>query len=60
LIADRSWREPSSNSKGERACLDGLRIGLFELMGMPLLADYLEDALSQFGLSCEEFEIGQL
>jgi uncharacterized protein DUF3775 len=24
------------------------------LLGMPLLADYLEDALSQFGISCEE------
>jgi len=24
------------------------------LLGMPLLADYLEDALAQFGLSCEE------
>jgi hypothetical protein len=24
------------------------------LLGMPLLADYLEEALSQFGISCEE------
>ena len=24
------------------------------LLGMPLLADYLDEALSQFGLSCEE------
>jgi len=24
------------------------------LLGMPLLADYLEEALSQFGVSCEE------
>ncbi len=24
------------------------------LLGMPLLADHLEDALSQFGISCEE------
>jgi len=26
------------------------------LLGMPLLASYLEDALSQFDLSCEDFE----
>jgi hypothetical protein len=24
------------------------------LLGMPLLADYLEEAMSQFGISCEE------
>lgn len=30
------------------------------LLGMPLLADDLEDGLSQFGKSCEEFEIGRL
>lgn len=30
------------------------------LMGMPLLPNHLEDALSQFGLSCEEFEKGRL
>lgn len=24
------------------------------ILGMPLLADYLEEALSQFGISCEE------
>jgi hypothetical protein len=24
------------------------------LLGMPLLADYLEEAISQFGISCEE------
>lgn len=26
------------------------------LLGMPLLADYLEEGLEQFGHSCEEFE----
>ena len=26
------------------------------LLGMPLLPDYLEDALAEFGRSCEEFE----
>jgi hypothetical protein len=30
------------------------------LLGMPLLPDHLEDALSQLGRSCEEFEIGRL
>ena len=30
------------------------------LLGMPLLPDHLEDALSQFGSSCEEFEMGHL
>jgi hypothetical protein len=30
------------------------------LLGMPLLPDHLEDGLSQFGLSCEEFEMGHL
>jgi len=24
------------------------------LLGMPLLADYLEEAISQFGISCDE------
>ena len=30
------------------------------LLGIPLLADYLEEGLAQFGLSCEEFEMGRL
>ena len=30
------------------------------LIGTPLLADYLENALSEFGLSCDEFEIGRM
>ena len=30
------------------------------LLGMPLLPDHLEDALSELGLSCEEFETGRL
>jgi hypothetical protein len=30
------------------------------LMGEPLLSDYLEEGLSQFGMSCTEFEIGRL
>jgi Protein of unknown function (DUF3775) len=30
------------------------------LIGTPLLGDYLEEGLSQFGLSCEEFELGRM
>ena len=30
------------------------------LMGEPLLGDYLEEGLSQFGISCTEFEINRL
>jgi hypothetical protein len=30
------------------------------LLGTPLLADYLEDGLGAFGLSCEEFELGHM
>ena len=30
------------------------------LLGMPLLADHLEEGLSLLGMSCEEFEIGRL
>jgi hypothetical protein len=30
------------------------------LLGTPLLADFLEEGLAQFGLSCEEFELGRM
>ena len=30
------------------------------LLGMPMLADFLEEGLSVLGHSCEEFEIGRL
>jgi len=30
------------------------------LLGKPMLADHLEDGLSEFGCSCEEFEKGHL
>ena len=30
------------------------------LLGEPLLSDHLEDGLSQFGFTCEDFEIGRL
>ncbi len=35
------------------------RIGAY-LLGEPLLSDYLDEGLSQFGFSCAEFEIGRL
>ncbi|WP_395711284.1 DUF3775 domain-containing protein [Reyranella sp.] len=30
------------------------------LLGMPMLADFVEEGLSMLGRSCEEFEIGRL
>jgi hypothetical protein len=30
------------------------------MLGVPLLADYLDEGLAAFGLSCEEFEMGRL
>ena len=30
------------------------------LLGTPLLPDYLEGGLAEFGLSCNEFELGRL
>jgi hypothetical protein len=30
------------------------------LLGEPLLADHLEEGISQFGFTCEDFEIGRL
>ena len=30
------------------------------LLGMPLVSDYLEEGLSLFGLSCEDYEINRL
>jgi hypothetical protein len=30
------------------------------LLGTPLLADYLEEGLAKFGLSCEAFEMGRM
>lgn len=30
------------------------------LLGMPVLADYLEEGMTQFGLSCDDYELGRL
>ena len=31
-----------------------------DLLGMPLMGDFLEEGLSMLGHSCEEFEMGRL
>jgi hypothetical protein len=49
------WSEMRSEGHREHAG----RIAAY-LIGEPLLSDYLEEALSQFGFSCAEFEIGRL
>jgi hypothetical protein len=60
LVADlgysaRDWltvREEAARAHNERTAN--------YLLGMPLVGDYLEEGLSMFGYSCEEFEIGRL
>jgi len=37
----------------------GHRVAAY-LLGEPLVSDYLEEGLAQFGFSCAEFEIGRL
>lgn len=36
------------------------RDAIRHLTGIPLLSDYLEEGLSAFGYSCEEYEMGRL
>jgi hypothetical protein len=45
--------------RGEAARAHNKRTAAY-LLGMPTLGDYLEDGLSDFGRSCEEFEMGRL
>ena len=45
--------------RGEAARVHNRRSADY-LLGMPLLADHLEEALSQFGHSCEDYEMGRL
>jgi hypothetical protein len=52
-IAD--WAE----LRAEAARAHNMRTASY-LLGTPMLPDYLEEALSQFGGSCEEFESGHL
>ncbi|MDK1494489.1 DUF3775 domain-containing protein [Sinorhizobium sp. 7-81] len=35
------------------------RTGVY-LLGIPLLADYLEEALAEFGETCQDYEMGRL
>src|ERR1700747_2873454 len=49
------WRE----LRAEAARAHNKRTAAY-LLGMPLLADHLEGALSQFDRSCDDFEMGHL
>lgn len=51
----RDWQE----LRGEAERAHNERTASY-LLGMPLLPDHLEEGLSMFGKSCEEFEIGRL
>ena len=48
------WDDNARRSQGEHAG----NVAAY-LLGEPMLGDYLEEALSQFGFSCAEFEIRQ-
>ncbi len=50
-----NWRE----LRAEAARAHNRRTARY-LLGNPLLSDHLEEGLSQFGRSCEEYEIGRL
>lgn len=45
--------------RGEAARAHNTRTASY-LLGMPLLGDHLEEGLSQFGGSCQDFEMGHL
>ena len=51
----RDWQE----LRGEAERAHNERTAAY-LLGMPLLPDHLEEGLSMFGKSCEEFEMGRL
>jgi hypothetical protein len=51
--------EDWSDLRAEAARAHNKRTAAY-LLGMPLLADHLEEALSQFGQSCDDFEMGHL
>jgi hypothetical protein len=50
------WEDLISEVRDVRASQNTVRY----LIGIPLLGDYLEDGLAEFGLSCAEFEIGHM
>lgn len=53
VLAD--WKE----LRAEAARLHNDRTAAY-LLAKPMLADHLEEGLSQFGCSCDEFEMGRL
>jgi hypothetical protein len=56
--AIEDWSE--LRAEAARAHRSRIRHTADYLLGMPLLSDQLEEALSLFGQSCEEFEINRL
>jgi hypothetical protein len=50
------WDDLMSEVRDARASQNTVRY----LIGTPLLADFLEDALAEFGLSCEDFELDRM
>jgi hypothetical protein len=50
------WEDLMSEVRGARASQNTVRY----LIGIPLLSDFLEEALSEFGLSCEDFALDGL
>jgi hypothetical protein len=51
----RDWEE----LRAEAARLHNRRTARY-LLGMPLLSEFLEEALLQFGRSCQDLEVGRL
>jgi hypothetical protein len=50
------WEDLISEVRDLRASQNTVRY----LIGIPLLGDYLEDGLAEFGLSCTDFEIDHM
>ena len=49
------WKEAMDVARGEH----NNRTAQY-LLGLPLLADYLEEGMAAFGESCEDFEMGRM
>ncbi|MFZ1101947.1 MAG: DUF3775 domain-containing protein [Hyphomicrobiaceae bacterium] len=56
----RSRSGPALREEAARAHVSRAEQTASYLLGMPLLADYLEEGFSLFGQSCEDFEINRL
>ncbi|WP_395698378.1 DUF3775 domain-containing protein [Methylocella sp.] len=50
---------PACELRAEALCAQNGRAAAY-FLGMPLLADYLEEGLAQFGRSCGDFEAENL